>query len=183
MMSAAETSQPIAPATPMSLDEASQIRFLDPKKLKFSRAGAVLRLTVDGECSYLKAGVFRVFPLTSPDSYLSVMAGGGSEVGIVRSLDGMDPGSRRLVEEELSRRYFMPAIRRIQKVVERFGAVEWHVDTDRGPCRFTTRDLRENVLRLGPSRYIISDVDDNRFEVPDSSRLDSKSLSMLLRRL
>ena len=103
--------------------------------------------------------------------------------GVIRSSSELDAESRRVVEEELNRRYFMPIIRRIRKVVERFGVVEWHVDTERGPCQFTTRDLRENVLRLGAARYIISDVDENRYEIPDTSRLDAKSLASLLRHL
>ena len=182
-MSIPESSIAVKSAVPMSLVEASQICFLDPQKLKFFKVGAVLQLTVAGEKSCLKTIVSRVFPLSHPGQYLSVRDGAGGEVGIIRSLDGLDSDSRRLVEEELSRRYFMPVIHRIRKVIERFGTVEWHVDTDRGPCRFTTRDLREKVLRLGSGRYILQDVDENRYEVPATPRLDSKSLASLLRHL
>jgi len=173
----------VAPLAPMSLEEASRIRFLDPGKLKFFKHGATLRLTVMEEKSFLKTIVARVFPLSHPVQYLSVRDGGSNEVGVIRSSSELDAESRRVVEEELNRRYFMPIIRRIRKVVERFGVVEWHVDTERGSCQFTTRDLRENVLRLGAARYVISDVDDNRYEIPDTSRLDAKSLASLLRHL
>lgn len=167
----------------MSPTEAAEIRFLNPKMLRFHKAGAVLRVTIEGERTVLKAVVARVFPLSRPGEYLSVRDGSNEEVGILRSLEGLDGESRGVVEEELSRRYFVPVIRRIRQVIERFGTVEWHVDTDRGPWRLTTRDLRDNVLRLGGGRYILSDVDENRYEVPDTSKLDSKSLGFLLRHL
>lgn len=168
---------------PMSLAEAARVNFLDPRKLKFFRAGACLRLTIDGERSVLKATVSRVFPLTHPDRYLSLRDGSGSEVGILRSLDLLDSSGRKLVAEELERRYFLPVVSRISAVIERFGTVEWQVDTDRGKYRFTTRDMRDNVLRLGGGRYIIQDVDDNRYEIPDTGKLDRTSLAKLLRHL
>lgn len=166
-----------------SLAQAARINFLDPRKLKFSRAGVCLRLTVEGERSVIRAVVYRVFPLTHPDRYLSIRDGAGAEVGLVRSLAELDADGRKLVEEDLDRRYFLPVIRKIASVIERFGTVEWQVDTDRGRYRFTTRDLRENVLRLGAGRYILHDVDDNRYEITDTGRLDRASLARLLRHL
>lgn len=168
---------------PMSLAEAARMVFLDPAKLVFFKAGVVLRLTIDGDRSVLKVVVSQIFPLSHPGSYLSIRDGSGAEVGILRSVKQLNEHGRKLIEEELGRRYFLPAIRKITSVVERFGTVEWHVDTDRGKCRFTTRDLRDNVLRLGSGRYILQDVDDNRYEVPDTARLDRTSLASLLRHL
>jgi len=167
----------------MSLAEAARIKFLDPCSLLFSRIGVVLRLTIKGERSVLKVTVSRAFPLTHPCLYLCIRDGGGAELGILRSLEGLDADSRKLVEEDLNRRYFLPVIKRITSVVERFGTVEWHVETDRGAYRFTTRDLRENVLRLGGGRCILQDVDENRFEITDTAGLDRASLSRLLRHL
>jgi Domain of unknown function (DUF1854) len=179
-MDVLKTAENIAP---MSLAEAARMIFLDPAKVKFFRAGVVLRMTIDGDRSVLKVVISRIFPLSHPSGYLSIRDGGGIEVGILRSSEQLDEHGRKLVEEELDRRYFLPVIRKITSVVERFGTVEWHVDTDRGKCRFTTRDLRDNVLRLGGGRYILPDVDDNRYEVTDTSRLDRASLVSLLRHL
>ncbi|MEI6807968.1 MAG: DUF1854 domain-containing protein [bacterium] len=168
---------------PMSLAEAARIKYLDPLKLKFRRAGIILRMTIEGERTVLKVAVSRVFPLTHPERYLSIRDGSGAEVGILKSLEQLADNDRKLVEEDLDRRYFMPAIERITGVIERFGTVEWQVDTDRGKYRLTTRDMRDNVLRLGGGRYIIQDVDDNRYEIADAARLDRTSLARLLRHL
>ena len=178
-----DVSKATAGTGPMSLAEAARMVFLDPAKLAFFKAGVVLRLTIDGDRSVLKVVVSQIFPLSHPGRYLSIRDGGGNEVGILKSVKQLDELGRKLVEEELGRRYFLPVIRKITSVVERFGTVEWHVDTDRGKCRFTTRDLRDNVLRLGSGRYILQDVDDNRYEVPDTAKLDRTSLASLLRHL
>jgi hypothetical protein len=68
-------------------------------------------------------------------------------------------------------------------VRERFGTVDWDVETHRGRRGFTTRDLRENVLRPGPRHYLITDVENNRFEIPDLDALDPASQGALLRHL
>jgi len=57
------------------------------------------------------------------------------------------------------------------------------VKTDRGTCRFTTRDLRENVTRMGANQFLLTDVEDNRFEILDITRLDAGSQSLLVRYL
>jgi hypothetical protein len=174
---------PAAPALvpTASLAEASQIRFLDPARVRFFQHGATLRLTLADECSVLKASVLRAFPLSSPEGHLSVRDGGGKEVGILPGLAGLDPDSRLLVEREVERRYLLFRVRRIVKVVERFGTVDWDVETDRGRTTFTTRDLRENLLRPDLGRYILADVENNRYEVEEIAKLDAASQSWLLR--
>jgi hypothetical protein len=62
---------------PGTLEDAAQLRILDPKQLRFFRPGATLRLTIEGEASFLKVAVFRTFPLTLPQGYFSVCDGAG----------------------------------------------------------------------------------------------------------
>ena len=188
-MSASVTPAPISataqpgPAAPVTatLAEASQIRFLEPAKLRFFHHGAALRLTVAEEFSVLKVVVLRAFPLSVPEGLFSLRDGGGKEIGILAGLDQLDPDSRALVRRDLERRYILFRLRRIVKVVERFGTVEWEVETDRGHARFTTRDLRENLIRPGPQRFILTDVENNRYEVEDIESLDAASQAALLR--
>ena len=177
--SGAADARPAAAAT-ATLAEASQIRFLDPARVRFWTHGATVRLTVEGEFSVLKVSVLRAFPLSVPDGLFSVRDGGGKEVGILTRLDGLDPESRRVVAHDIERRYILFRVRRIVKVVERFGTVEWEVETDRGKTRFTTRDLRENLIRIGVQRFILTDVENNRYEVEDIQALDAQSQASLL---
>jgi len=167
----------------MDLVEAAQLRLLDPRTLRFFQAGATLRMTIEGESSWLKVTVLRAFPLTQPTRYFSVRDGGGKEIGVLANLDGLDAGSRFLIEAEIERRYMVSVIHRIVSVKERFGTVEWDVETHRGRCRFTTRDMRENCLRPSPGHYLVTDVENNRFEILDLESLDPASQAALLRHL
>jgi hypothetical protein len=168
---------------PLPLAAAARLKFLDPQKTRFFMAGATLRLTVIDECSYLKVSVVRAFPLSKPQKYFSVRDNAGEEIGMLAGLEGLDAESRRCVEAELERRYLVATIQRILDVTERFGVVEWEVDTDRGSCKFTTRDMREHVLRPFPGYYLFLDVDGNRYDVPDINKLDARSRAWLLRHL
>jgi hypothetical protein len=161
--------------------ETTDLRFLEPARLRFFRHGATLRLTVADEFSVLKVAVVRVFPLSQPGRYLSVRNGDNKEVGVVIDPDELDPESHRLVAEELERRYVVPVIRRVTAVKERFGTVDWEVETDRGSCRFTTRNTRENVAQPSPNRLLLTDVEGNRYDVRDLSALDGASQTWLLR--
>lgn len=177
--------QPSVPSEvkPMALTEAAQLRFLNPKTLRFFTAGATLRLTVENECSYLKVTVMRVFPLSQPQRYLSVRDDDGKEIGMIVNPEALDAENRRLVEADLERRYLVSTVQRILAVQERFGVVDWEVDTQRGLCKFTTRDLRDSVLHPFPGHYLFTDVDGNRYNVPDINDLDPKSRAWLLQHL
>ena len=176
-VSNSEQKQPMSPA------EAAQLRILEPKKLRFFKAGATLRLTIEDEACWLKVSVLRAFPLSVPTGYFSVRDGAAKEIGMLAGVDGLDAESRQLVEAELERRYMISIIHRVLSVKERFGTVDWEVETSRGRRRFTTRDLRENVLRCGPGHFLLTDVESNRYEIPDINALDPQSQSCLLRHL
>jgi hypothetical protein len=168
---------------PLSLAEAAQLRFLDPAKVRFSKAGATLRMTLKDEACWLKVSILRAFPLSMPTRYFSVRDDSGKEIGMLVDFTALDAESRTLVEAELERRYLVSIVHRVLSVKERFGTVDWEVETHRGHCRFTTRDLRENVLRSGPGHFLLTDVENNRYEVLDLNRLDPQSQASLLRHL
>jgi hypothetical protein len=161
--------------------ETTDLRFLEPRELRFSRHGARLRLTLGSDCSYLDITLLPTFPLSDPRRYVSVWAAESKEIGIIAHTRELDEESRRLVAEELERRYLVPVIQRVLALKERFGTVEWTVETDRGTRRFTTRNLRENVVQPAPNRYLITDVDGNRYDVRDLAELDRASQTWLLR--
>lgn len=159
----------------------TQIRYLKSGELRFFKAGATLRMTLEGDRSLLQASVVRIFPLTKPGAFFSVRDGSGKETGVLESLEGLDPASAACVREELERRYMVSRLKKVNRARERFGIVEWDVETDRGACRFSTRDMRDNVIRLPGHQYVIVDVEGNRFEVTRLTDLDVRSQACLLR--
>lgn len=157
---------------------------LDPKRIKLFRHGnAELRMTIDGDRTYLRVTAARAFPLSEPEHYVSIIDVDGSEIGLFCDLAKLGHETLRLVEEELQKRYFMPIISFIHNIKSEFGTIYWDVETDKGPRQFVVRNLRESVFEVSPNRYLIQDVDGNRFEVRDASALDKRSRSSLERLL
>lgn len=161
------------------LEAYAHIRFLSPAECHFERSpGGLLSLELDGQV-YQNVAIYRAFPFTFGDRYLSVRDKDDNELGIIRSLAEFDRKTQALLREELERRYFVPVITRIERIKEEFGYVYWDVETDRGPRRFTVRGIQQSVLSVGPDRLLIIDVDGNRFEIPKLSALDQKSIRLL----
>ena len=168
---------------PVTLVEASHLVFLDPKRLRFFKHGATLRLTVEEDRSYLKVDILRAFPLSEPSRFLSVRDDANKEAGLIVDPAELSVENRKLVEEDLERRYLVPAVHRIVAAKERFGTVDWTMETDRGVCRFTTRNLRENVQRPAPGRIILNDVDSNRYDIRNVDNLSRESQELLFRHI
>jgi hypothetical protein len=172
-----DTQDPAAPVT------ATELRFLDPARLEFTREGTELRVTLTDEFSVLDARVVRIFPISDPNRQLSLRDAKGNEVGILSEPARLPAAARRLVGEAVDRRYFLPVITRIVSARDRFGTTRWKIETDHGSKSFITRNLREEVVAPAPGRYLLKDIDGNRYDVPDVTRLDAAGQGLLLGRL
>jgi Domain of unknown function (DUF1854). len=93
--------------------QVAELVWLDPKQLRFFKEKGILRLTIGEERSYWKVQVYRCFPLTDPNRYISVRDAMNREIGLIRDLSELSQDSRKVVEEELERRYLVPVITRI----------------------------------------------------------------------
>jgi hypothetical protein len=166
------------------------VRYLDPEDVRVRRGeDGRLYATVAGEFSVISPQFFRTHPLTDPDRYVSIRGTKpkpdgealGREFGLIRRWGQLDPESRALVEAELERRYLHPVVRRIISLREYSGVQVAVVDTDRGIREVTLRDVRDNVIYLTASRLLITDAEDNRYDIPDMDALDPGSRVMLAR--
>ena len=161
----------------------SEIGFLDAKRLRFYKTdGGELRLDIENDRCVLSVTVARAFPLNDPNHYISVIDANGDEVGMLYDLRQLDHESRREVEEDLRRRYFMPKIVKIVSIRVEFSNAYYEVETDKGPKEFVVHGIRRNMVEISPGRYLFEDVDANRFEIPDLSQLHTRS-RLLLERL
>lgn len=152
------------------------IRYLDPASLRLTRPDGVARLRVELEDRCLiDAIVRRAFPMSEVDGFFSIQDSKGDEVGILKSLDGLDGESRGHAEAELDRRYFTPKILQIRTLKQDGGMWTFDVMTSRGPCTFYVRNWRDSSHESSPGRYIIQSVDGQRFEVPNFEALDTRS--------
>src|SRR5262245_58434434 len=137
-----------------------------------------LVLTDAQGCQFTGVEVLRAFPITDPRRAVSVCDPAGNEILWIDNLDDMPAPLRRVLEEELDRRHFLPRIRRIVSIEGLSEPTLWHVETDRG---FTTFKLRseEDIRQLTGDRVLIVDSHAIRYLIPDVAALDSVSKRLL----
>lgn len=122
----------------------------------------------------------RLFPFSNPDMYITLLDDKEKEVGFVRDLTEIDDDSRRVLEECFAEYYMIPRITRLVESVDKFGSLNWVVDTDRGRAAFQIRNRHSDIKQMGKSgRIIIRDANDNRYEIPDYTALDAHSKHLL----
>lgn len=137
-----------------------------------------LRLHLSDRC-YRRAIAVWAFPFTDRRHWIGFRDADDHPIGMLRDIQQLDRDSRTALNDHLERRYFIPAIQRVNKAREEFGLLTLDVDTDRGPVIFTVTNPRENIHWIGPTRILFVDAEDNRFEVRDHDALDVRSQSLL----
>jgi hypothetical protein len=153
---------------------AQTLRYIEPANVRATLpAGAAhLRIEIADEQTVLQAQVKRVFPLSEPNRYLQIQDGAGKEVGLLRTIEGLDPQTRELIEAQLDRRYFTPRIQQIEALKLDAGMWKFTVLTQRGPAEFFVRNWRDSAHEIAPNRWHIQSVDGGRFEITDLEALD-----------
>ena len=137
-----------------------------------------VRMTVRDERSYIRVRPVHASPMTYPDQYVSLLDIKNEEVAFIRDMDDLDEESRRVIEEELAHRYLKAKIERIHSIQMEFGVTYWDVETDRGKREFVIRG-HENTHWASETRLLLTDVDGNRFEILDYTRLDPNSIRLI----
>ena len=150
-----------------------ELRFLTMENAVFERtAGGFVKLTYKGK-TYDRVGVYRTFPVTMPEEYISIREADekAREIGVVEKLSVLEEEQAEMLREQLRLRYFTPEITKIFDIKTEYGYGYFHVMTTYGECRFTIHTGGSSVVSLTDTRIVINDLDGNRFEVPDITRL------------
>lgn len=138
-----------------------------------------LRLTTEDR-SYVTVKPAWASPLTHPNLFLSLIDGKGKEITMVKHPEQeLSQENWELLKEELRKRYLNGVVHRVLAATTEFGATYWTVITDRGQKEFVTQSLQENAQWLGHDHLLLIDVDGNRFEIPDISKLDAESQKLV----
>ncbi len=162
-------------------DDALEMRFIDDNNAIFKKTkGGFLSVEFKGVL-YRRVCVCQSFPFTQPGKFISLRENDekGREIGIIEDIDKLNEETRALIEEQINLRCFMPVITKIVNVKDKYGFAYFDVLTDRGECRFTAHIFSGDIINLGDKRIIIKDVDGNRFEIPDLSKLSSSERKMI----
>jgi hypothetical protein len=158
-----------------------RLRYLTPETATFSRTeGGFVSLKVEGE-EYSRVQVVRMFPFSEPGKYISIRTAEetSKEIGVIEQLEVFPEDVREMLTEQMALRYFTPIITKVYQIKDQYGFAYFDVETDRGHCRFVIRMGGNAVVHLSDTRIIISDIDENRFEIPDVSKLTIKEQKKL----
>ncbi len=120
----------------------------------------------------------RAFPITDPDYGIAIITKEGKELAWIDDLETVPNPARRLLEDALQQKQFMPIIRRVLRISPWTEPNEWEVETDRGPTRFPMKS-DEDVRRLAGHRALIIDAHGVRYLIPDLQAMDAGSRRFL----
>jgi hypothetical protein len=127
---------------------------------------------------HVNVELVRAFPISAPLDGISMLDQNGRELLWIPRLDDSSREIRRLLEEELQSREFMPEIKRIRGVSGYATPCTWQVETDRGDTEFVLK-AEEDIRRLSTSALLIVDSRGIQFLIRDPRTLDKASRRML----
>lgn len=163
------------PDAPLVFKPSPHLDSSPPPRFKLSRDqwGQLVFVEPNGT-SHSTVVPMPLFPISYPDSWISIRAANGDELACVEDPSLLPPDVWQLLKEELARREFVPIIQRIVRVSGTSEPCEWQVETDRGPTRFVLKS-EDDVRRIGDSQIIILDAHGTRYHIPDINSVDAKS--------
>lgn len=163
-----------------------RLRYITKDNAVFARtAGGFVSLDLNESIApehYDRIRVVRSFPFTDRNKYISIRTidEKSKEIGMIKDLEkDVTPETRKMLEEQMDIRYFTPVIKKINSIKDEYGHAYFDVETDQGPCKFVIYMNSSSVVNLSDVRLLISDLDGNRFEIPDYTKLSARELKML----
>lgn len=159
-----------------------ELRYINKENSVFKRTpGGFVSMEFNGT-SYDRVLLYRTFPFTDPSHYISVRESNekAREIGVIKDLDvDLSKEEVKMIKEQLDLRYFTPIIKKVNDIKEEYGYAYFNVKTNFGVCKFTIQMNGGSVFHLSENRILITDLDGNRFEVPDLLKLSAKELKKL----
>lgn len=126
----------------------------------------------------------RVLPFQYEEKYLSVRQqnyknGEIHEIGIIRDLAEFPSFMKKIIREDLERRYFMPKVTEVEDVKDEYGHTLWKVKTDCGKREFAVHDMGVNLKHLGSNKVILTDLSGNRYFFDDITKMGEKTMKVV----
>ncbi len=158
--------------------EQLKTEFVSPENCIFFESDfGFLGVKLNGK-EYPRVILTRALPLTNPDAFICISDVEKNEIGIIEQTLDFPEEQQIFINKELSLRYFCPSIDEIIRIKEKMGHFYFDVKIGDQEKSFTVRDISKNVRQLGKS-VTITDMDANRFLIPDISTIPSKSRRIL----
>jgi len=158
-----------------------EARYLDPSKvlvaLPAQDSGA--RVEIKDEYCVPNAQFRLLLPLSDPKTFVAIQDAKKNEIGVMRSLDGMEAPSRAVVEQIIDRQYFTPKVSKINYLIGEAGMWHFKVETSRGDAEYFVRNWRDSAHEISANRWLVHSVDGQRFEIPKVDDLDVQSQNLM----
>ena len=166
-----------------ALKDVISIVYITPDNSVIGEKNSFLTLTLtvpdeNGEAQkkdYDRVFLHRAFPFDHPESFISVQDADKNEIGMIADLAVFPEDTAALLRGELSRKYYAPVLRSIISLRDRYGYAYCTAMTDNGEISFTLRDASRSIVKVDEHRVVITDIDGNRYDIPDVLGLDRKS--------
>lgn len=170
-----------------SLRDVVSIVYLTPENSVFGENNHFLTLVMktkdengaDTEKTYDRVFLHRAFPFDHPESFISVQDTDKNEIGMISELSVFPAETADLLRAELGRKYYAPVLKSIVNIRDRYGYAYCTAVSDSGEITFTLRDASRSIFKVDERRVIITDIDGNRYDIPDVTQLDRKSFKKI----
>ena len=121
----------------------------------------------------------RLFPMSGLEKYITLLDQEGIERAVIRDLKNLPDAERETIESCLREYYLIPKVTRILTCVEKYGILTLETETDRGAARIEIRNILHGLRLIRGTRVLLRDSNDNRYEIPDLSKLDKRSRQLI----
>lgn len=163
----------------MSEVQKMERNYIEGDSVRFTKASlCTVDMEVCGSKTFKNLTPKRLFPMTN-NAYITLLDEKGKEVAIIRNLDTLIPESRKIIEIALNEYYFIPKIKKINEIEDKFGTLNLDVETHKGKVKFAIRNRHYDIKKIGDNRILIKDGNDNRYEIEDYTIMDKKSIKLL----
>ena len=153
--------------------------YIDGQMAKFTRKDiTMVDVALEDGTTFQNVEPRCLFPSSNGRKFITLLDENGAEQAVIRDLDTLPTEQRKIIEDCLAEYYLIPHIVKIYNTTEKFGLITLDTETDRGPARIEIRNLLYGFKQVG-NRLLLRDSNDNRYEIPDLTRLDSRSRHLL----
>ncbi|MDR0531446.1 MAG: DUF1854 domain-containing protein [Oscillospiraceae bacterium] len=161
------------------MESGLRMEFVPVGACRFYRnARGFLGLELDGR-DYRRVSLRRALPFTAPERYICVADMEDKEIAVIESIEAFDESQQALLREELGIRYFYPVVTAVKSVKEKMGSYYLQISVGAHEMNIAVKDISKNIRQMEANRLIVTDVDGNRYLIPDVYAISKKNLRML----
>ena len=154
--------------------ETLRAEYVSPEKCVFSlNPNGFLAAEIDGK-EFRRVILTRTLPLSLPDEYICISDIEKNEVGIIEKIADFSPEQQKLINSELSQRYYCPVIDKIETIKEKMGNFYFDVIIGGVKKSFAVKDITKSIRQHG-NAIDVTDIDGNRYRIADFNSIEAKS--------